>query len=318
MVRPVDALAARAAGVLVNRAVIGAGALVWLGATLILSQWRRANRTGLLDRLRPHNPGGGRTPATGRPLSVESFRDVLAPLLRSVGDRLASAAGVAEPLELRLRRLHTQVSPAAFRLRQMTWTGVGLILGAGLATVGRLPSPVAVLVVAGSPLLVFLVIEQRLASESDRWKREVAAELPVVSEQLAMLLNAGYSLGASLTRLSERGRGCVARDLSGVVNRIRQGLSEPVALREWAEVAKVEGVDRLVAVLALHSEAADLGRLVTAEARQSRRDLHRRTVESIERRAQQVWVPVTVATLVPGVILLAVPFLSALRLFANT
>jgi hypothetical protein len=45
--------------------------------------------------------------------------------------------------------------------------------------------------------------------------------------------------------------------------------------------------------------------------------LHRHTIEAIERRAQQVWVPVTVATLVPGVMLLAVPFLSALHLFAK-
>ena len=43
------------------------------------------------------------------------------------------------------------------------------------------------------------------------------------------------------------------------------------------------------------------------------------TVKSwqLERRAQQVWVPVTVATLVPGVIFLAVPFLAALKLFSN-
>src|SRR5262249_24498504 len=151
----------------------------------------------------------------------------------------------------------------------------------------------------------------------ERWQQRLALELPVISEQLAMLLNAGYSLGAALARISERGQGCTARDLAGVVNRIRQGLSETDALREWADVAGVDGVNRLVGVLALHTESADLGRLVSAEARQSRRDLHRRTVETIERRGQQVWVPVTVATLVPGVILLAVPFLSALRLFSN-
>jgi pilus assembly protein TadC len=143
-------------------------------------------------------------------------------------------------------------------------------------------------------------------------------ELPVVSEQLALLLNAGFSLGAALARVGARGQGCAARDLAIVVNRVRHGLSETEALREWANVAGVAGVDRLVGVLALHSESADLGRMVSAEARQARRDLHRSTIETIERRAQQVWVPVTVATLVPGVILLAVPFLSALRLFANT
>jgi hypothetical protein len=31
-----------------------------------------------------------------------------------------------------------------------------------------------------------------------------------------------------------------------------------------------------------------------------------------------VWIPVTVAALVPGVIFLAVPFIEALRLFSNT
>jgi hypothetical protein len=32
----------------------------------------------------------------------------------------------------------------------------------------------------------------------------------------------------------------------------------------------------------------------------------------IERRSQLVWIPVTVATLVPGLIFLAVPFMSAM------
>jgi hypothetical protein len=37
----------------------------------------------------------------------------------------------------------------------------------------------------------------------------------------------------------------------------------------------------------------------------------------MERRSQSVWIPVTVATLVPGVILLAIPFAQALRLFTS-
>ena len=45
--------------------------------------------------------------------------------------------------------------------------------------------------------------------------------------------------------------------------------------------------------------------------------LHRELVEAIERRGQQVWIPVTVATLVPGVLLLAVPFVEAMRLFTS-
>ncbi|MCU4183901.1 type II secretion system F family protein [Acidiferrimicrobium sp. IK] len=244
------------------------------------------------------------------------MRDVIGPLARSIGDRVAGAFGVTEQLELRLRRVHSPLDVTGFRTRQLAWSGVGLLGGMLLAGAG-VPLAFGLVCVAGAPLLAFLVVEQRLAEASQRWQRTVAQELPVISEQLAMLLNAGYSLGAAISRIAGRGKGCCAQDLRMVANRIRQGVGEGVALREWAEVVRVDGLDRLVAVLALNRETSDLGRLVSTEARQARRDLQRRTTEVMEKRAQQVWVPVTVATLVPGVILLAVPFLAALRLFSN-
>jgi tight adherence protein C len=300
------------------RVALGVGVLVWVGATLLLSCWARMGRPTLLDRLRPYHPGTLSAPADRGVFLVSSLRDVIGPLARAGGDRLAGLFGVTESVAVRLRRIHSAMDATAFRVRQLLLAGASLMAGAVIAAVRDVPAAVAAFLVLGLPVLTFLVLEQRLARASERWKRDVALELPVISEQIAMLLNAGYSLGAALSRIAARGRGCVARDLSMVVNRVRQGVSDTDALREWAELAQVEGVSRLVGVLALHSEAADLGRLVSAEASQARRDLHRRTLEAIERRAQQVWVPVTVATLVPGVILLAVPFLSALRLFANS
>ena len=70
---------------------------------------------------------------------------------------------------------------------------------------------------------------------------------------------------------------------------------------------------RFVLVLQLQQEAGDLGRLISNEARAMRREAQRRLVETIERRAQLVWIPVTVATLLPGVLLMAVPFLAAMQ-----
>jgi Flp pilus assembly protein TadB len=160
------------------------------------------------------------------------------------------------------------------------------------------------------------VPEQQVASASDAWRRRLTLELPVVAEQLAMLLSAGYSLGAALNRIAARGGGNVSRDLARVCGRIRQGLTEVEALREWAEVADVEGLHRLLPILGLNREASDLGRLISEEARAIRKDTQRRLIETAERRAQQVWIPVTVAALVPGVIFLAVPFMQALDLFA--
>jgi Flp pilus assembly protein TadB len=132
------------------------------------------------------------------------------------------------------------------------------------------------------------------------------------------LLSAGYSLGSALSRLADRGKGACGRDLQRVIGRIRQGLSETDALREWATVADVEALHRLVGILALNRQSADLGRLIGEEARAIRRDVQRELIETIERRSQQVWIPVTVAALVPGVIFLAVPFVDALSMFANS
>lgn len=299
-----------------TRVALGAGILIWIGATLLLAEWRRFARPSLGERLRPFHPGATEltSPATG---SMGSLRDVIVPLARDGGDRLATIFGVQEKSEAKLRRIHSELTPGSFRLRQLAWTGGGLIAGAAVASVTGPAWPISVLLVAGAPLLAFLIVEQNLARASERWKRTTEEELPVIAEQLAMLLNAGFSLGSALGRLAARSQGCVARDLDQVVNRLQQGLSEGEALREWADRSGLAAVERMVSILTVHSTAADLGRLVSAEARQARRDRHRHTVEVMERRGEQVWVPVTVATLVPGAILIAVPFLAALRLFAN-
>jgi tight adherence protein C len=296
----------------------GIGVALFVGATLLLSEVRWFRRRPLVERVAPYVAGGRAAPRGSTLLTADSFRQVVGPLARAIGERLARAFGVSEALARRLERVHSPLDVTAFRVRQLAWAGAGLAAGTVVALGLPLPGPVALLFVVGSPLLAFLVVEQRLASESDRWKRRIFLELPVVTEQLGMLLGAGYSLGSALARLATRGQGACGRDLRRVRGRIRQGLGEVDALREWAEVADVDALRRLVGVLALNRRSGDLGRLISDEARAVRRDVHRELVEAIERRAQQVWIPVTVAALVPGVIFLAVPFVEALRLFADS
>ena len=300
-----------------RREVVLAGLCVWIGATLLLGNWRRISRPSLTERLRPYHPVGRTTPTSADILSVASLADVLGPLARQFGDALAAVFGTRDGVDARLRRIHSDLDPTAFRLRQLATSATGVVLGLILAVSG-VPPALSVLVLAGAPLLIFLVVEQRLVAASERWQERLRSELPVVAEQLAMLLGAGFSLGSALNRVAERNSGCSGRDLRLVANRIRHGLTERAALTEWAETARVEQVDRLVSVLTIESGGGDLGRLVSLEARQARRDLHRRTLETLERRGQQVWIPVTVATLVPGVIFLAIPFIAALRLFSTT
>ena len=297
------------------RPAVALGLVTWAGCTLLLSELRWFSRVPLVDRLRPYAPGGMARPQRAGVLSVGSFAEAVGPLSRAVGERLATVVGVREDLDERLRRIHSDMDVTAFRVRQVGWTVAGFGAGAMVAVALRPAPAVGLGCILGGAALAFLVQEQAVSAASARWQRDVFLELPVVAEQLALLLSAGYSLTAALSRLAQRSTGSCAADLQRVSRRVRQGLSEAEALREWASVVKVPAVDRLVAVLALNRETSDLGRLIAEEARSVRRDAQRQLIELAERRSQQVWIPVTVATLVPGVIFLAIPFIDALRFF---
>jgi tight adherence protein C len=290
---------------------------MWIGTTLVLAELRWFRRRPLGYRLRPYLPGarGFVEPVGG---SIASLAQTTSQVAHRIGTRLSRILGVSEELALRLERIHSPLSVAAFRLRQLVWALVAFSGSALVVAGARPPLPIVPLFVFGAPLLAFLLLEQHVARTSARRQRRVFLELPVVAEQLGMLLSAGYSVGAALNRLAAHGQGANAADLRRVCNRIRHGLGEHDALHEWAEVSGVPAVGRLVAVLHLDRDASDLGRLISEEARAVRREVHRELVETIERRSQQVWIPVTVATLLPGVAFLAVPFMAAMQLFTSS
>lgn len=281
---------------------------------MVLAELRLFRRVSMVDRLRPYAPMAGGI-GRSRRLSGGSFGEVVAPLARWIGEAASHALRLDDDLATRLQRVHSPLDPTTFRTRQLGGAVIALVASAALVLVLKPPAVIAFLLVVGAPLLVYLVHEQRLAMASAQWQRRVFLELPVVTEQLGMLLSAGFSLGAALNRLAERGHGACGADLARVSSRIRYGATEVQALREWAELVRVDGVDRLVSVLALNHEAGDLGQLIAEEARDIRRDAQRELIETIERRAQLVWIPVTVAALLPGTLFLIVPFLEAMRLF---
>lgn len=300
-----------------SQLVVLAGLSLFVGVTLLLSLAGWFSRRPMLDRLRPYTPGGLRTETRTGILSVDSFRDVVAPLSQGIGSTLARFFGVSEELNVKLRRLHSTMDPTEFRTRQVGWT-VWALIGTVLVAFALQLSPAIGLIGALLvPLFVFLVLEQQIVAASEKRQRRLFLELPVVAEQLGMLLAAGYSLGGAIHRIEERGNGVVAEDLRRVQLRMRQGLSEIQALREWADIAQVDALNRLIAVLALNREASNLGHLISSEARNIRREAHRELLAAIERKSQQVWIPVTVAALVPGSIMIAIPFIETLNTFAG-
>lgn len=290
---------------------------LWVGATLLLSSLARVQRPSLAARLAPYHRGPAGVGADRSVWSVASMRAVVSPLAEGVGRLAARLTGTRESAAVRLARIHSPVDPAAMRLRQLAMS-VGALGVAATACLVVGPDPaVALVALAGAPLGVLVTTEHRLTAASQRWQQSVFAELPVIAEQLGMLLSTGWSLGGAVNRLAERGTGCCAQDLARVASRSRHGLGDIAALREWADLARVDGVHRLVHVLSLHRDTTDVGRLIAEEARSLRAEAHRQLIATLDRRSQSVWIPVTVATLVPGVILMSIPFIAVMKVFAN-
>lgn len=288
------------------------GLALWAGLTLLLSQLRWFSRPPLTDRLAPYVPGGEEIPRRSGWWSVATVSEVIGPLARDVGAAVGRAVGVTEDLGRRLRRVHAPVDPTSFRVRQLAWAAAAFAGATLLAVLLRFPLGLALAVPVVAGLLALLLVEQQLLTASAAWQKALTLELPVVTEQLAMRMGAGASLTVAIDRVASRGRGAVARDLARVSARIRQGAPAERALAEWADLAAVDAVTRLVGVLQLDRETGDLGRLLAAEARSLRQEQHRHLIEVAEKRGQQVWVPVTVAALVPGTVFIAIPFASAM------
>lgn len=293
--------------------LVAVGLLLWAGATILLAEVPWFSRRPLTDRLAPYVPGGDDVRRRDAWWSVASLSEVVTPLASELGAAVGRAVGITEDLGRRLRRVHAATDPAAFRVRQLGWGAAAAGGGVLVAVLLRPPLVLGLLIPLVTGVLTLLVVEQQLLTASAAWQRAVTLELPVVTEQLAMRMGAGASLTVALDRVASRGRGAVARDLTRVVARVRQGTSAGRALAEWADLADVDAVTRLVGVLQLDRDTGDLGRLLAAEARSLRQEQHRELVAAAEKQGQQVWVPVTVAALVPGALFLAIPFTSALR-----
>ena len=229
--------------------------LLALGFTFVLGEAPWFRRAGVVDRLAPyrrHRP----TDPTRR--TSESIRAVLAPGIERWGERASSMLGVRQQLSTRLEQAGWSVDPTSFRMRQAAFAGVTFVAGAAF-TVALTPRPVvAVVAIVGLPLLAALIEERRLDSAVEERRSRRQEELPVVTEQLGLLLSAGYSVPSALNRLAQRGDGTIASDLRAVSRRIRQGLSTNAALAEWADDSGVDAIGRLVAVLRLHDDAGDL------------------------------------------------------------
>lgn len=236
------------------------------------------------------------------------------------GHRRAPRAWAADDRsrsERRLRRVHHPLDPGAFRFRQ---------LGQAAASLGIAGALVSVSPVAFHPLVTLALVlgtPRRWSSPptSTCWPTSSGAR-PVRSSA-----NCRRWPSSSACSWPPAACGCCHRPPRPPWPRA-PGRGPPTGHPAWAQQVDERTALRSgpISVRARASPTSlasspSQGRPPTSTVSSSRKptrsaEAHRELLADLERRSQQVWVPVTVATLLPGSLLLLVPFLDA-RLFAG-
>lgn len=143
--------------------------------------------------------------------------------------------------------------------------------------------------------------------------RQMSIDIPTEIEKLSIYLGAGYSITGALQKLSS-GASSATRELFQTLGyAMNTGIELEDALRELRQTYPIPSVTRLASVLESSSFGADLPRAVRNEANSQRVQLHRNALATMEKNSQKIWIPITIAALVPGIVLIFIPFISVMK-----
>ena len=239
--------------------------------------------------------------------------------LQPVAARLDDALGGNQSVRRRLERASMDMTVNDFRVQQVVW-GLAAMAATGLLTVvvtsqspERLLPMVILTGIAG--LLGVLLRENRLTAQVRAHERDVLAELPALTELLALAVAAGEGPVAALERVVGRSHGAFTRELARVLGAVRTGTPVSVALDEYSARTGIPVVARFAQALAVALErGTPLADVLHAQAGDVREAQRRALIETGARREVAMMVPVVFLVLPTTVMFAFWPGLIGLRL----
>lgn len=193
---------------------------------------------------------------------------------------------------------------------------ISSLLGAAAAIVlfpGEASVPIAALGAASGAALAWLA--QNWVSNRRRKHRTDEVDHAIVSllEQVHLKLVNGNSLNAALASAE----GVANSDVALLQNLLRSGLDLETAASFWLEEFDTESKRRLTDLFLAKTTTSETLALLSALISQLKKEQRFSLVGEIERRNQLVWIPVTIAVLVPGMIFIAIPLEATLHSLLN-
>lgn len=198
------------------------------------------------------------------------------------------------------------------RTRFLVATVSAILTDITIADLQRRLLPLVILIeIFVVPPLVLADVTNKIKNEL-RQRVEIEANLPLEIEKLALYLGSGLSLNSSFYRLSKTS----SEQTRPLFTFMAQGLQSGISLNDVLEGCyqrfPTESVRRITNLLAGGASGGDLVRVTREEAANQRSSRHLGALAKMEKVTQSVWIPITVAALLPGIAIVFIPFFSVL------
>lgn len=302
---------------------IALGLMFGIGAWLIIGQLPGLRARDLGARVDPYLRRSPSASLFAAPKASSRTRVVLENLLGPVALRVLSIlerlTGGPEQLQRRLRLAGRRSSTDSFRIEQVIFGAVGLVLGVVLAVTGitlRGMSPaLGLFVVALGTLFGVLLRDYLLGAEITRRAARMAREFPTVADLLALAVAAGESPIAAMERVARTSSGALPEEFAATVADIRAGTSVSQALASLGARTPLESLGRFGEGVSIAIErGTPLAEVLRAQAQDAREASKRDLMETAGQREILMLVPVVFFVL-PLVIVFAIfPGLAVLEI----
>jgi tight adherence protein C len=246
--------------------ILAAGAVAALaGAVTMPARQRRASIERAVR-------AGGQDPQE-LPDTSSARERLFEPLTHKFGQFVlrVSPKGMAETTEKRLVAAGYigRVSPAAFIGGRVLLGIIGLVFG---AIVGNSNGTfAAVLLAAGFGAIFFVFPDRRLQGRVNKRRESIQADLPDALDLLAVSVEAGMTLDASIAILNEHLTGPLADEFALTLGELRIGESRQEALRKLGQRTDVPQMANLTrAIIQSDQLGMALGRIMRIQAQEAR------------------------------------------------
>lgn len=299
------------------------GLMLGLGLLMILSRlpWLRAR--DLDRRIDPYLRRSHSASLFAAPTSSSRARVVIENLMGPVAVKvlgvLERLTGGADQLERRLRLAGRRTSVDSFRIEQVVFGAIGLLLGIAVAVAAitlRDAGPLlGLFIVALGALLGVLLRDYLLGVEITRRASRMAREFPTVADLLALAVAAGESPIAAMERVARTSSGALPDEFAATVADIRSGTSVSQALASLGTRTPLDSLSRFGEGVSIAIErGTPLADVLRAQAQDARENAKRDLMELAGQREIFMLVPV-VFFVMPLVIVFAIfPGLAVLEI----